>query len=230
MIPRPPECRIHPCGWLPLPGRLEPAILYLQILISCTIGLDATEDVPPPMTPLPDEELARSVALAGNNECFAELFARHRRKVFCACRGFFSDSQAAEDATQETFLRAHRNIRGFHQGDFSVWLIRIAKNVCIDECRRRRRETGIDETVLADHPSPNRLDSSCEARLLAERVWQEMRLLPIEQRQCLELKIEGFSYEETAARIGLTIGAVKSHIQNGRRMLSRKTEGAPAKS
>ena len=108
--------------------------------------------------------------------------------------------------------------------------MRIAKNVCIDEWRRSRHETGIDGIDLAEWPSPNSLDSSCEARLLAERVWQEMRMLPREQRQCLELKIEGFSYEETADRTGLTIGAVKSHIQNGRRMLWRKTEGALAKS
>jgi RNA polymerase sigma-70 factor (ECF subfamily) len=182
------------------------------------------------MTPLPDEELAQRAAQAGDNECFAELFARHRKNVFYACRGFFSDSPAAEDATQETFLRAYRNIRGYHQGDFSGWLMRIAKNVCIDEWRRSRRETGIDEVDLAAYPSPTRLDSSCEARLMAERVWQEMRLLPSEQRQCLELKIEGFSYEETSERTGLTIGAVKSHIQNGRRMLWRKTVGALAKS
>ena len=183
-----------------------------------------------PMIPLPDEELARRAGQAGDDESFAELFARYRMKVFHACRGFFSDSQAAEDATQETFLRAYRNIRGFHQGYFSGWLMRIAKNVCIDEWRRSRRETGIDEIDLAELPSPNRLDSSCEARLMAERVWQEMRLLPSEQRQCLELKIEGFSYEETSERTGLTIGAVKSHIQNGRRMLWRKTVGALAKS
>lgn len=57
---------------------------------------------------------------------------------------------------------------------------------------------------------------------MAERVWKEIRLLPIEQRKCLELKIAGFSYEETAVRLGLTLNAVKSHIQNGRRMLWRK--------
>jgi len=182
------------------------------------------------MTQLPDEQLAQRAAQAGDNECFAELFARYRMKVFYACRGLFSDSQAAEDATQETFLRAYRNIRGFHQGYFSAWLMCIAKNVCIDEWRRSRRETSFDDTDLAAYPSPNRLDLSCEARLMAERVWQEMRMLPSEQRQCLELKIEGFSYEETAERTGLTIGAVKSHIQNGRRMLWRKTEGALAKS
>jgi RNA polymerase sigma-70 factor (ECF subfamily) len=182
------------------------------------------------MIPLPDEELARRAGQAGDNESFAELFARYRMKVFHACRGFFSDSQAAEDATQETFLRAYRNIRGFHQGYFSGWLMCIARNVCIDEWRRSRREAGIGEVDLAELPSPNRPDSSWEARLMAERVRQEMRMLPSEQRLCLELKIEGFSYEETAERTGLTISAVKSHIQNGRRMLWRKTEGALARS
>ena len=182
------------------------------------------------MTPLPDEELAQRAAQTADNECFAELFARYRMRVFYACRRFFSDSQAAEDATQETFLRAYRNIRGFRQGYFSAWLMCIARNVCIDEWRRRRREIGIDDIDLAEWPSPNRLDSSCEARLMAERVWQEMRLLPSEQRQFLELKIEGFSYEEIAERTGLTISAVKSHIQNGRRMLWIKTEWALAKS
>lgn len=174
---------------------------------------------------LPDEELAQRAGQAGDNDCFAELFARYRNRVYYSCRGFFADSQAAEDATQETFLRAYTNIRGFHQGDFPAWLMRIAKNVCIDEWRRGRRETGIDEMGLAERPTPNPLDSSFETRLMAERVWQEMKLLPREQRLCLEMKIEGFSYEETAARTGLTTSAVKSHLQNGRRMLWRKTEG-----
>jgi len=170
---------------------------------------------------LPDEQLARHA-----REGFAELFVRHRKKVFYACRSFFGDGQAAEDATQESFLRAYRNIGSFTEGDFSAWLMRIAKNVCIDEWRRSRRETGIDEMELARRPSPKPLDSSFEARLMAERVLEQMKLLPPEQRQCLEMKIEGFSYQETATRTGLTIGAVKSHIQNGRRMLWRKTEEA----
>ena len=59
-----------------------------------------------------------------------------------------------------------------------------------------------------------------------ERLWREIRVLPTEQRQCLELKVEGFSYEETAARTGLTVNAVKSHLQNGRRMLWRRMKGA----
>ena len=169
---------------------------------------------------LPDEVLARNAWQAGDNDCFAELFTRYRKRVFYACRGFFSDSQAAEDATQETFLRAYKNIRSFQEGDFSGWLLRIAKNVCIDEWRKRRPETVIDGLELTDGAAP------IETRQMVARLWQEIRSLPYEQRQCLELKVEGFSYEETAARTGFPVNAVKSHLQNGRRMLWRKMEGA----
>jgi RNA polymerase sigma-70 factor (ECF subfamily) len=171
---------------------------------------------------LPDEELAQRASAAGDNACFAELFVRHRRKVYYACRAFFGNTESAEDATQETFLRAYRSIDSFQAGDFRGWLLRIARNVCIDEWRRSRRETSIEDLALSGCPTSDRLDSSSEARLMAERARKEIRLLPIEQRRCLELKIEGFSYEETAIRLGLTLNAVKSHLQNGRRMLWRK--------
>src|ERR1039458_2496750 len=174
---------------------------------------------------LPDEVLARNAWQAGDNDCFADLRTRHRKSVSYACRGFFSDSQAAEDATQETFLRAYKNIRSFQEGDFSRWLLRIAKNVCIDEWRRNRPETAIDELELADRAALKSLDSSFETRQMVERLWQEIRSLPCEQRQCLELKVEGFSYEETAARTGFAVNAVKSNLQNGRRMLWRKMKG-----
>jgi RNA polymerase sigma-70 factor (ECF subfamily) len=175
---------------------------------------------------LPDEVLAKNAWEAGNNDCFAELFTRYRKRVFYACRGFFPDSHTAEDATQETFLRAYKNICSFQEGDFSGWLLRIAKNVCIDEWRRRRPETAIDGLEMVDIAGPKSLDSSFETRQIVERIWQEIRSLPCEQRQCLELKVEGFSYEETAARTGFTVNAVKSYLQNGRRMLWRKMESA----
>ena len=171
-----------------------------------------------------DEVLARNVWASGDNDSFAELFTRHRKKVFYACWGFFADRHAAEDATQETFLRAFKHIRGFQEGDFSRWLLRIAKNACIDEWRRRRPETAIEGLELTDHPAEKSFDSAFETRQMVERLWQEIRSLPREQRQCLELKVEGLSYEETAARTGFTVNAVKSHLQNGRRMLWRKME------
>lgn len=178
---------------------------------------------------LPDEEIVRRFQAAGDRECFTELFLRHRRKVYFACRGFFGNGAAAEDATQETFLRVYRNPGGFQGGDFSAWLMRIARNVCIDEWRKGRVETEID-AGLTEMPDARTQDASVEARWMADRVRQEMRSLSPEQRQCLEMKIEGYSYDETARSTGLSVEAVKSHLQNGRRMLWRKVEGAVSKS
>ena len=176
-----------------------------------------------------DEEIVRRFQETRSNDYFAELFARHGRRVFLACRGFFGDSAAAEDATQETFLRIYQKIHSFQGGNFSGWLMRIAKNVCIDQWRKIRAEAGIEETRLTEVPAVGMLDSSSELRLTLEKLWKEMSILPPEQQRCLEMKIEGYSYEETAARTGLSIEAVKSHLQNGRRMLWLKMEGAIAR-
>jgi RNA polymerase sigma-70 factor, ECF subfamily len=178
---------------------------------------------------IPDEDIVRAFQETGNSECFAELFAKHRKRVFSACRGFFGDSAAAEDATQETFLRVYQRIHSFEGGNFTGWLMRIARNVCIDDWRKRQARPAIEETDLTTVPARQRLDTSSELRLTLEELWKEMSFLPLEQRRCLEMKIEGYSYEETAARTGLTVEAVKSHLQNGRRMLWLKMEGAMAR-
>jgi RNA polymerase sigma-70 factor (ECF subfamily) len=178
--------------------------------------------------PIPDEEIVRTFQETGSNDCFTELFMRHRKKVFSSCRGFLADSAAAEDATQQTFLRVYQRIHTFQGGNFAAWLMRVAKNVCIDQWRRSRVETGADETHLPEVPAGRPLDLSSEARLKLERLWKEMASLPLEQRRCLVMIIEGYSYEETAVRTGLPLKAVKSHVQNGRRMLWLKMEGAIA--
>jgi RNA polymerase sigma-70 factor, ECF subfamily len=171
---------------------------------------------------LPDAELIRGFLEAGDKECFAELFMRHRKNIYFSCRRFFSEQRAAEDATQETFLRAYRNMRSFQGGDFSSWLTRIARNICIDEYRKARPEVPVGDADLAEMSVHEPLD----AQLMAARILTEIQSLSPEQRQCLEMKIEGYSYEETSARTGFPVEAVKSYIQNGRRMLWRKMEGA----
>jgi RNA polymerase sigma-70 factor (ECF subfamily) len=173
---------------------------------------------------LSDEECVRGFREAGDKKCFAELFVRHQKKVFFACRRFFSDAHRAEDATQETFLRAYRRIETFQGGDFVGWLIRIAKNVCIDEWRKTSADPVSGSSELTERAAPATADSSADVRERVERIWLEMKSLPPEQRLCLELKIEGCTYEETATRTGFSIDAVKSYLQNGRRMLWKRME------
>src|SRR5205807_1407280 len=105
------------------------------------------------------------------------------------------------DATQETFLRAWRNRSGFQGGEFSSWLMRIARNICIDEYRKNRPETSLEHADTAEAAAGSQLD----AEMMAERIRQEIQALAPGQRECLEMKIEGYSYEETAARTGFTV-------------------------
>jgi RNA polymerase sigma-70 factor, ECF subfamily len=172
-----------------------------------------------------DAELIHDFQRTRDGQYFATLFVRHRRQVFCACHAFFSDVGIAEDATQEAFMRAYRNVSQFREGDFAAWLNRIARNVCIDYWRHRRPEQERDSSELEERSACGNQPDSFELRLAATQVLEEMQLLPAEQRRCLELKIEGYSYGEIAERLGLSLGAVKSHLQNGRRMLWLKLEG-----
>ena len=73
-------------------------------------------------------------------------------------------------------------------------------------------------------PAEGAVDERADLRIAVQRLREEMEVLTFDQRRCLEIAIEGYSYEETAARTGLSIKAVKSHIQNGRRMLWLKME------
>jgi len=174
---------------------------------------------------IPDEEIVRRFQETGSSDCFAELFARHRKKVYLACRGFFADSAAAEDATQETFLRLYQKMCSFQGGNFSGWLMRIAKNVCIDQWRKGRAEVGLDCELPPEGSAVEAREETPVLHLIVEEVWKEMTMLPPDQRRCLEMKIQGYSYEETAAGTGLSIEAVKSHLQNGRRRLWVKIKG-----
>ena len=179
---------------------------------------------------LADDEIVRRFQETHENEWFAELFERHRKKVYFACRGFFSDGGAAEDATQEAFLRAYQNMHHFIGGDFCGWLIRIAKNVCIDQWRKQKPEAGSEELDRAVPLAAGAFEQVFNLHFAVEKIRKEMDALPLEQRQCLELKVEGYSYEETAARMGLPVAAVKSHLQNGRRALWLKMEGTLSQS
>jgi RNA polymerase sigma-70 factor, ECF subfamily len=174
---------------------------------------------------VPDEEVVRQFRETHDNDLFAELFRRHRKRVYLSCRSFFSNGTAAEDATQEAFLRAYQNMHRYEEGTFAAWLMRIARNACIDQWRKRRPEVALEETTVSGMPAAGFSGASSDLFLAAAKVRQELKLLPPEQRRCLELKIDGYSYEETAARTGLPIEAVKSHLQNGRRMLWLKMEG-----
>jgi|HubBroStandDraft_5_1064220.scaffolds.fasta_scaffold26457_2 RNA polymerase sigma factor (sigma-70 family) len=172
-----------------------------------------------------DDELIGRYRATQDAGCFAELFARYRKKIYLSCRRFYREGSAAEDATQETFLRAFQNLGHYGGGDFCGWLMRIARNVCIDQWRKRKTENVREDAEIDQMPSRAVEDPTSETKMAAERVIAEMRNLSEPQRRCLAMKIEGYSYEETAMKTGMSVPAVKSHLQNGRRALWQRVAG-----
>jgi RNA polymerase sigma factor (sigma-70 family) len=108
--------------------------------------------------------------------------------------------------------------------------MRIARNVCIDDWRKKSAELVNDDWQSSERAVSGAPEPFFEQHERAQKIVREMNSLPPQQRQCLELKIQGYSYEETSARTGLSIDAVKSHLQNGRRMLWKRMEAALSES
>ena len=131
---------------------------------------------------------------------------------------------SAEDASQEAFIAAFRNVKGFRGGSFRAWLLRIATNSCYDQMRsgKRRQSLSLDR-MLEEEPtwepasggeSPEEYTLRSE---LARELSQALETLLPEQRAVLVLSdIEGFSYEEIAEATGELLGTVKSRLSRAR--------------
>src|SRR5256712_8161952 len=99
-----------------------------------------------------DEQIVER-ALTGDAEAFGEIVQRWERRIFSLAYGMLGREEDARDATQETFLAAFRNLRGFRgEAKVSSWLHRIAVNQCIS---RQRRAKARSETALEDEAEKN---------------------------------------------------------------------------
>jgi RNA polymerase sigma factor (sigma-70 family) len=167
-------------------------------------------------------------ACEGNLDAFNSLVDLHERSVFNLCLRMLGSREAAEDATQDAFLSAFRNIRHFHGQSFRAWLMRIAANACTDELRRRGRRPahsldapppGADDPLdVADPASgPEALLERKERQAAIEAA---LLSLPSDQRMAVIMcDLQGFSYEEIAEAMRSSLGTVKSRIARGREKL-----------
>src|SRR3989337_388295 len=78
-------------------------------------------------------------ARGGDLDAFNRLVLAYQDIIYNQAYRVLGDNQAADDATQETFISAFHNIRSFRGGSFRAWLLRIVTNTCYDELRRRKR-------------------------------------------------------------------------------------------
>ena len=183
------------------------------------------------------ERLRRGEAMA-----YERLVAEHSGEVYALLYRLTSDAEEARDLTQETFLRAFQSIDRF-RGDSSLktWIYRIAINQARNRWRwwrRRKRDVTVSLDATDNHREtplastlPNESSPSPEQQTLARE--RELQLrdalngLRRSFREAVILRdVEGFSYEEIAQTLQISIGTVKSRISRGRLELRKQLEGS----
>jgi RNA polymerase sigma-70 factor, ECF subfamily len=179
-----------------------------------------------------DEQIVER-ALSGDAEAFGEIVHRWERRIFALAYGMLGREEDARDATQETFLAAFRNLRGFRgEAKVSSWLHRIAVNQCITRQRRAkvRGETALEDETEADgasfslaaHESPAR---TVESRQTTEAVRRAVQALPTELRQVIVMKeFEELTFQQIAEALDLPLSTVKSRLYTALRQLKMRLE------
>ncbi len=178
----------------------------------------------------------------GDAAAFEELVADRSGEIYGLLYRLTENSEEARDLTQETFLRAFQSIEHFRgDADLRTWIYRIAINQARNRWRwwrRRRRDATVSLDSVDDRGSrpltstlPADRGNSPEQETLAHERERVLRaaLLTIKHayREAVILRdIEGLSYEEVAATLGISIGTVKSRLSRGRSELRRKLEGS----
>ena len=168
--------------------------------------------------------------LQGDVNAFEKLVTEYEKGVYAIALRMTGNPEDASDMTPEAFIKAYNSLQSF-RGDskFSVWLYRIASNVCLDFLRSRSRKPTVSLSVEDDEGEETQLDVADESQspeLLLERsltrdaVQRGLQALPPDYRQILLLReIQGLSYEEIADVLRIEVGTVKSRIFRARKRL-----------
>lgn len=167
---------------------------------------------------------------AGDGTAWEDIISLYSRRIFNLAYRFTSNREAAEDLTQEVFVRIYRTLEQFDakQGDLQNWLMRLARNLIIDDYRKRQRNPqdshaeDVDEHAFHLH-SPNRSpQKDLERGELSAQVQQGIDKLPSDLRTCVILRdIEELSYQEIVDLLEIPEGTVKSRINRGRIELAK---------
>lgn len=161
-------------------------------------------------------------ARAGDVDAFEVLVRRHEGRVYRVALRLLGSDADAQDATQETFVRAWRGLGRFRgESAISTWLFRIVTNRCLNVIVARRPVEGLDLDLPLVGGDPAEI---AEQRERFAAVARSVVSLPPEQRAALVLRdFEGLSYEEVAAALGVSVAAVKGRIHRARLSMLRET-------
>jgi RNA polymerase sigma-70 factor (ECF subfamily) len=157
-----------------------------------------------------------------------EIVREHSSRVFRLAYRLTGNKHDAEDLTQDVFVRVFRSLSSYSPGTFEGWLHRITTNLFLDRARRKQRirfeGLGDDaaERLAGRELSPA---TAYDERLLDADIQAALDQLAPEYRAAVVLcDIEGLTYEEIAATLGVKLGTVRSRIHRGRGQLRNTLE------
>jgi RNA polymerase sigma-70 factor (ECF subfamily) len=167
--------------------------------------------------------------LAGNPQAFEEVVRLHETSTYRTCLAITGNAEDAEEAMQDTFFNAYRNLIHFRgESRFVTWLRRIAVNEALKRLRKRKTIDSLDESTEKEndrpprqvegwHPNPEQLYSTEEMRRIVEKaIWA----LPVPYRIVFVLRdVCGHTAAETGQVLDLSIPAVKSRLLRARLMV-----------
>ena len=165
------------------------------------------------------EGLLAERAKRGDSHAFAELVTRYQKPIRSACMRYLRSSDA-DDAAQETFVRAFTHIGDFDpQRPMLPWLVTIARRLCLDRLRKRKHEADDTAVELAQSTEPA-ADDAASNRQQLQRLQVAMAKLPEGSREALALfHFEELSYQEIATAMEVPMGTVMTWIHRGREEL-----------
>jgi RNA polymerase sigma-70 factor, ECF subfamily len=168
-------------------------------------------------------------AQQGDDEAFTRLVETYQTPVFNLCYRMLGEPESAEDAAQETFLRAYQHLSRYdRKRPFATWLLSIAAHYCIDRLRRRKfamfsmdaedEEGNTFEYPDADAPNP---EAESIKGQMQDRVHALLQDLDNTDRAAVIMRYwYDYSEKETAESLRLTVSAVKSRLHRARKSLA----------
>jgi RNA polymerase sigma-70 factor (ECF subfamily) len=157
-------------------------------------------------------------AARGDSRAFALLVEQYKAMVYTTALRLLRDPGTADDAAQNTFIKAYAALPGFQgKSKFSSWLYRICYNTCISELRRRRPETGLEDADPATRAGPA---EEFRSRDIQAAIQEEIDRLPDDYRAMITLyHLNGLAYNEIADLTRRPMGTVKATIHRARALL-----------
>ena len=188
------------------------------------VGSPSEGDVAAYDSSLMDPDRARDQAdivlfLGGETKGFEDLMMRYRQRAYGIALGLTGNHDDAMDAVQKAFIRVHRSLDRFRQGEpFFPWLYRIVRNTALNQRRDEKRHKGEVplEWVHQSDGRPDPLQATMTSDL-KKRLWDGIQELPEEMREVFLLyHFEGHKYREIAAITGIPLGTVMSRLHGAR--------------